>query len=409
MKISILNTYEYKGGAARSAKRLLKAFLSNNIDARMFANIKESDDRYVDTNIGNIRKGLGIVAPYLDRIIFKIYKQSGFFSSGLLGTVNVKKLLNKRNVDVVNIHWVNGGMVNLSDLKNIECPIVFTLHDSWIMTGGCHLPGTCTRHKENCGRCPQLNSSFPYDITRYLFNKKYRDISSIKRVIFVCPSKWLLHQVSNSKLLQGYRFEHIPNPIDTSVYKKHDKNYSRGVLGIDRSKFVIIIGAMSVHMDLNKGYDLFLSSLDIISKENLLVVVYGSDNCDELKKRNIDAIALGVINEDATMTLLYSLADVIVVPSRIENLSNTLIEAMSCELPAVAFDVGGNSEIIDHLQNGYLAEAYNVDDLANGIEWVRGVDNYSTIGQRARDKVVSKFDKQIIYEQYMNIFKSVTR
>lgn len=66
-----------------------------------------------------------------------------------------------------------------------------------------------------------------------------------------------------------------------------------------------------------------------------------------------------------------------IVPSRQEAFGQTASEAMACETPALAFAHTGLLDIIDNKINGYLAEPYDTDDLAHGIEWILNNPNYN--------------------------------
>ena len=66
----------------------------------------------------------------------------------------------------------------------------------------------------------------------------------------------------------------------------------------------------------------------------------------------------------------YSAADLMVVPSRQDNLPNTAVEAHACGTPVVAFHTGGLPDIVEHKRTGYLAQPFHTQDLAAGISWV---------------------------------------
>jgi glycosyltransferase involved in cell wall biosynthesis len=96
-----------------------------------------------------------------------------------------------------------------------------------------------------------------------------------------------------------------------------------------------------------------------------------------------------------------------VVPSLQENLSNAIMESLSCGMPVVGFDIGGNRDMIDHKENGYLAKPFDTKDLAQGIEWILQNENYADLRVNARKKVVENFDATIVAEKYKKLYVDI--
>ncbi len=103
---------------------------------------------------------------------------------------------------------------------------------------------------------------------------------------------------------------------------------------------------------------------------------------------------------------MYAAADVFVAPSMQENLPNTIMEALACGTPCVAFNIGGISDLIDHQQNGYLAAPYEIDDLARGIAWVLEDDGRAKwLAANGRQKVEREFELNMIARRYLNLYQ----
>ncbi len=116
---------------------------------------------------------------------------------------------------------------------------------------------------------------------------------------------------------------------------------------------------------------------------------------------------MGQLNDETSLQMLYNAVDLIVVPSIQENLSNVILESLSCGTPVIAFDIGGNSDMIEHKQNGYLAKPFDTNDLAYGIEWVLEHSDINLLRERARDKFLKEFSEDIVAERYINLYKSL--
>ena len=140
MKVLIVNTSDISGGAARAAYRLHHALLDADIDSQMLVQTKSSDDYTVIASDGKISKGMATLRPTFDTLPVRIYKKrtKTLFSPACLPSFGLAGRINALNPDVVHLHWINGGMLRIEELARIKAPIVWSLHDMWAFTGGCH-------------------------------------------------------------------------------------------------------------------------------------------------------------------------------------------------------------------------------------------------------------------------------
>jgi glycosyltransferase involved in cell wall biosynthesis len=411
MKILIVNTYDIWGGAARAAYRLHRSLLSAGIDSKMLVQTKKSDDYtvipvYGDSKIG---KAFSLIRPTLDHIPLKFYKNRIKipFSSAWFPFSKVIEKINEINPDIVHLHWVTGGMIRIEDLAKINKPIVWTLHDNWAFTGGCHIKWSCEKYTNSCGACPVLGSDKEYDLSKKVWIRKNKVFKKINMVI-VCPSKWLHDCSKKSSLLKDKRHKIIPNPIDTDLFKPIDKSISRKIWNLPQDKKLIAFGAISAISDINKGFKELSGALyKITDKKNIELVVFGSNEPKNPPDVGFKTHYLGHLHDDISLIILYNAVDVMVVPSLQENLSNTIMESLACGTPVVAFNVGGNSDMIEHLKNGYLAKPFDIDDLRNGIEWVLNTPNYDELCKNAREKVLREFDSKIVAKKYTELYKEL--
>ena len=164
---------------------------------------------------------------------------------------------------------------------------------------------------------------------------------------------------------------------------------------------------MNATSDPNKGFQYIFSALQAASLENTVLVIFGSSQPATPLHFTQHVHYLGQLHDDISLRVLYSAADVMVIPSLQENLSNAIMESLACGRPVVAFDIGGNSDMIDHKVNGYLAKPFDTDDLAKGIEWVLNAPNYQQLCDNARDKVLTHFDSQLVAKQYIALSKEI--
>lgn len=416
MKVLSICTSDVSGGAARAAYRIHEGVRSLGVDSRLFVKDKGSQD----PNVHELSEFApeNSLSKALDWCINKIknkvqharwrpYKQTKqkYFFSDLRGG-GIHGALQKIDYDILHMHWFNNRFIDIRELANIHKPIVWTLHDSWAFCGVCHLPMDCKRYESHCGACPMLGSKKEQDLAYEVFEKKsiiYRDLD----MHIVTPSRWLAKCAKRSALLGGFPITVIPNSIDTKLYRPIDWIKAKEQLGLNPNKKYLLFGAMQATTDKNKGFDLLIEALQQFKSDDAELIVYGTD--EDLSKYDIPipVHSLGYIREDEQMIRLYNAADVVIVPSRSENLSNTIMESMSCGTPVVAFAIGGNGDQIDHKQNGYLAQEMDCGDLARGIEWCLNHNKDNKLGSEARQKVLSLYSKDIVAKQYKSLYESL--
>lgn len=408
MKICHINTLPF-GGAAKVALRLHKSLLTNSFDSfLLFGGKVYSGERIIPPYSGIQKYFASSLAPYIDYLPLKFFSKKKDVEKWSISwrSLGVHKTINKNDFDLVNIHWIGNGFLGLNEFRKIKAKKVFTLHDSWAFTGGCHIPYDCTRYMSNCGRCPQLESNKNKDISSWGLKLKE---SSFKKenIIFVTPSDWLHRRAKKSKLLKDREIYTIPNGIDLDIFKPYDKNICKEILGLNKDKIVIVFSAVNNINDKLKGFHLLTKALELINNADIEILVLGSNKPSVPLNIKFPVYFLGPIYDEYTLTVAYSAADITVVPSISESLSLTSVESLACGTPVVAFEVGGIPEVIDHKLNGWLAPAFDVQSFAEGINWC--INNLSSkdIFESARKKAEEKFDINAMRLKYLDLYKSL--
>lgn len=411
MKILIVNARDLKGGAARAAYRLHRALLAQNIDSQMLVQTKISDDYTVLVESNNIKKSLNKIRPFFDSIPLRFYNKRSktLFSTSWLPFSIIVDRINAINPDIVHLHWINDGMIRIEDLLQIKAPIVWSLHDNWAFTGGCHIMWECEKYEKNCGACPRLGSSKENDLSRWIWNRKANVFPKLLNLTIIGLSRWLTDCAKKSTLLKNQKVINLPNPINTDVFKPFDKEKARELWSLPKDKKLVLFGANSATSDINKGFKELSEALHKLADKNIEFVVFGSSEPKESQNFGFKTHYVGHLHDDVSLVTLYSSMDVMIVPSLQENLSNAIMESMACATPVVAFDIGGNSDMIDHQSNGYLVNAYDTTDLANGIEWILNTPTYDKLCQNAREKVIREFDSAIVAKKYIDLYTELLK
>lgn len=410
MKILIVNTSDVQGGAARAAYRLHKSLLAQKIDSHMLVQNKSRDDFTVHaTSRTKLQKGLNKLRPMIDSIPVRTYKErtKTVFSSSWFGFSSVVDIINEINPDLVHLHWINDGMIKIEDLSRIKSPIVWSLHDMWAFTGGCHYDEECEGYKRECGNCKVLGSRQNNDLSKKVYNRKQKTFSKISNMTIIGLSNWLTECSKHSSLLSDKRHINLPNPINTDVYTPFDKVKSRELWNLPTNKILVLFGAKDAIDDPRKGFRELSKVLQEIDDEGIELVVFGSSEPETSQNFRVKTHYVGSLIDDVSLVTLYSAVDVMVVPSIQENLSNVIMESLACGTPVVGFDIGGNSDMIEHKRNGYLAVPFDTNDLGEGINWVLTSSVYDDLCRNARTKVVNTFDSVLVAKQYIELYKKV--
>ena len=409
MKILIVSMSDIQGGAARAAYRLHKSLLVQNIDSQMLVQDKSSDDFTVISEEKKIRKYFNKLRPVIESLPTRFYKNKTktLFSSSWLGFSNIVDKINEISPDVVHLHWICGGMMTIENIARIKAPIVWSLHDNWAFTGGCHVMWECEKYKEGCGACPRLGSDKEKDLSRKIFKRKQKVFNLKKDMTIVGLSKWLNQCSKSSTLLKDKKHVNLPNPIDTTIFKPFDKEKSRELWSLPKDKKLVLFGANSATSDINKGFKELSNAMRKLDYKSIEFVVFGSSEPKKSQNFGFKTHYLGHLHDDVSLVTLYSAVDVMIVPSLQENLSNVIMESLACGTPAVGFDIGGNNDMIEHQKNGYLAKAFDATDLAYGIEWVLNSENYEELCQNARGKVLREFDSVMVAKEYIEMYATI--
>jgi glycosyltransferase involved in cell wall biosynthesis len=409
MKVLLLNAWDNKGGAARAARRLLLGERQLGLDARMLVKEKTCSDDCIIGPRTRVDRFLAFLRPIFE--YYRIRRYPGWnrlsfspalFPDRLLGQVHVI------NPDIIHLHWMGDGFLRVETLPRFKQPLVWTLHDSWVFTGGCHIPFDCRRYRKSCGVCPALGSEREEDLSRKVWRRKHKAWQTLD-VTVVSPSRWLADCARSSSLLGDKRIEVIPNGLDLHRFKPIEKDFAREALSLHKNRSLILFGGVNSTSDRNKGFHLLQTALGKLAADGwgrtAELLVFGTSRVGSSLDSGLKANYLGWLHDDISISLLYAAADVFVMPSIQENLPNTILEAMACGTPCVAFRQGGVPDMVEHERNGYLAEPFEADDLARGIAWVlENEDRRRSLAIRAQQKVEGEFSLDHVAKRYATLY-----
>ena len=389
IKVLLISTSECSGGGAIAARRLMDALTQSGVRAKLMVRDKQSDATAV-VKVGNKLPKLMERIAILPRCGFSLSRlwQADIANVG----IDITSTEAFKEADVIHLHWVNQGMLSLGELSKILSSgkrIVWTLHDEWPYLGVCHYRGEC--QEEECRHCPILCGSLPYNIYKHK-QAMYRRWHPT----FVGCSQWITDEAR--KALPSERVEHINNCIPSDLFHPADMQQARKALALPQDKRLVLFCSQKV-TDERKGIAFLVEALQRLTKDNLSLIIVGKDSEQIPLPDGIGAFRFGSVGEQM-MPLLYNAADVFLTPSLQDNLPNTIAEAMSCGTPCVGFNVGGIPEMIDHMENGYVARYRDAADLAEGIRYVLS----HNLRRAAHAKAAEAYCETHIAQEYIKLY-----
>ncbi len=433
LRILSICTSDTAGGAARAAVRIQEAVQVQGVESRMFVKDKKSNRADVIALAEFVPKSK--MCRLFDWVATKVKNkiqharwrkyphQDKNYKSDLRST-RIYGALQKIDYDVLHLHWVNQRFLDLRELRKVNKPIVWTLHDSWPFCGVCHYFLDCDGYQKECGNCPQLNpsacrdecsaSSPSEDLSHTIWAKKKQYYAGLNLHI-VSPSQWLADCARKSSLFRGLDIRVIPNPIDTNIFSPAGQ-IAAGSRDLQKrfAKPFLLYGAVNAATDRIKGFANLLCALQTLEEQGYKgfeLVIFGAEDKDlpaEIHTLTIPIRNVGYVHDTDTLVSLYREAAVMVVPSLTENLSCAIMESLSCGTPVVAFAIGGNGDMIEHKVNGYLAKEEDNADLADGIRWVLDNNEDNHLGIAARKKVLRCYTPEVVGKQYKLLYKEIT-
>ena len=417
MRILIINTSERMGGPAVAAGRLMEALKNNGIKAKMLVRDKQTDQITV---VGLRRTWLHVWKFVWERLcIWKAnrFKKNHLFAVDIANTgTDITGLPEFLQADVIHLHWINQGMLSLSNIRRIlesGKPVVWTMHDMWPCTGICHYAKDCRSYEQACGHCPLLyKGGSRHDLSYRVFRQK-QALYRTAPITFVACSHWLEQQARRSALLQGEAVVSIPNPINTNLFKPHDKQEARAKCQLPGGLKLILFGSVKI-TDERKGMRYLVEACKLLLaqqpewKDKLGVVVFGQQSEQLQSLLPIRVYPMKYVHNEHELVDIYNAVDLFALPSLQENLPNMVMEAMACGVPCVGFNTGGIPEMIDHLHNGYVARYCSAEDFANGIKWILDESGYGELAEQARLKAVANYSESSVAKKYTDIYNKIT-
>ncbi len=407
MKVTLVNHSDTLGGASVVTYRLMQALCRAGVDARMLVVKRATDDNRVVLAGNAVTRKAAFIAEHLHIVAGNGFSRDNLFKISIARAgLPLHRHPYIKEADVVALNWVNQGMRSLTGVRRIAAtgkPVVWTMHDMWNMTGVCHHAGTCDGFMHNCGNCPLIKGGKDaYDMSRTTFSRKMR-LYDRTHIHFVAVSRWLASRAKDSALLRDEDISVIPNAFPVDEFPL-TPSLSRAELGLPEGKHLIVMGAARLD-DPIKGLPTAVDALNILADNgsDAIAVFYGAmRDPAALDGLRLPHISLGTISDRRRLASLYAHADAVISTSQYETLPGTLIEGMAAGCVPVTFGRGGQADIVDHLDTGYIARYGDAADFACGIGFA--LDNAAEDRDRRSAIVARRFSDATVASKYIDLF-----
>ena len=410
-----LSTLDGMSGAAIAARRLHEGLLAIGVPSQMMVAHKTTDaltvvaePAVVGDTCGKVlsRIGAHIYAAQRKRRSDVVVRPGVYFSDDRVpGIYRLGNVL--RDADLLHLHWVAGYVDYRKFFRSLSpsVPLVWTLHDMNPFTGGCHQSLGCRNFEIKCGSCVELGSTKANDASA---NSHSRKLSALAKLApnttrIVSPSRWLAAEAKASSAMGGFQIDVVPNGVDVELFCPRERTAVREALGLSKTDVIVAFVAETLASK-HKGFDLLCEALSRLEKmRDVKVLAIGASG--NVPSLGFEVIRLGRVENERFMALALSAADLFVLPTRVDNFPNVILEAMACGVPVVSFDVGGVPDQVAPGVTGLLAKPGDVVDLADAISSLLGdVKRREDMGRESRKAAVEKFSLPMQAHRYLEIY-----
>jgi len=314
--------------------------------------------------------------------------------------------------DVVHLHLIHVQFFSILLLPLISRlkPTVWTIHDSWPMTGHCVHPNECKRWLEGCGSCPDLDAPFPLikDHSRFHWYLK-KIIYNLSGIDYVVASRFMYNRAKESPLISKHNLHHIPFGINLDVFKKYDQEEAKSIFGIQKDNLVMSFRALKFGG--YKGLDIIKAILSRVlskTKKKICLLTFDQKGLLNEFKTSCNLVELGWVRDEETMANAYNASDIFLMPSQQEAFGMMAVEAMACGKPVVVFEGTALPDTIFAPEGGIAIPMGDVEAFSKKVvELIENKYLREDIGNRASEIVSEHYDFRDHARKILNLYAKV--
>ena len=387
MEVSSIShvAFSSAGGAGSVAKLLNRTLLSNKVNSELVT--------LTDGNINSISNSHPKVfaAGYFDYLAVR-KRGAGLFTT--------KRSRVRSDVDltysIAHIHWLPG-VVKLEDIFQMSKKIVFTLHDYWLVTGGCHFPNGCAQFMSDCVKCPQARSPFHAEVTRQHALKKRLLRENSASVKLTAPSRAL---ASDAETALQLPVAVIRNPIDECFFID-----AADVPGVGSQKVHIALVAADLG-DPRKGVVPFLDALKTLGESERQRLHLHFIGGHAPRYDDVESSDHGFVSNPKNIARLLDRMDATVVPSIDDNSPLVVGQALARGCYVLASNAGGTSEVLTKSKYG-RSFRINEPEIAGSVSYLLNNAEAISLNREDRRRYAEQlFSPQAVIGSYLDLYKS---
>lgn len=336
---------------------------------------------------------------YVHGILSRITDKHALYSKR--ATRKFVEWMKQYDPDVIHLHNLHGYYINIEilfyALKELNKPVVWTLHDCWAYTGHCahYSMVKCGKWISGCSYCPQKKqypTSVICDNSKENYSKKRQIFNCLDKLTIVTPSNWLAEEVKKS-FLAKYSQEVIYNGIDLDVFSPTESDF-RQKYHLENKK--IILGVANVWND-RKGLEVFEQLVNELDKSYKVVLI--GVNSRQRANINPKILCIDRTSDQRELACIYTAADIYINPSVEETMGLTTVEALACGTDVLVRNSTALPEIVE----------FDSDKILLENQWNKSVmealNKETTPIQNC--EMAKKYEKSKQYKKYISLYQKI--
>ncbi len=401
MRVLQINCVYGSGSTGKITRDIHLALLKNGIESFVcYGRGRDTEDTNVVRTASDVMSRIRRIESMIDGMPYR-------FSRWTNKKIEVE--ITRIAPDIVHLQCINGFFVDiyrlLDFLKEKRIPTILTLHAEFMHTGGCGYALECNQWEKGCKKCDRLKYGLGvigFDRVKKNFELMYDAIHGFENLTIVGVSEWISNRAKRSKIMHGFKVLTIHNGIETqSVFHPRDTQRVKEKYNLASDRFIVLSVVPNLESDLKGGRLMMELSKSMDAKQYQFVVVGAREDAKDAPE---NMIVIPYTESQDELAELYSVADVFVLGSKMDNYPTVCIEANSCGTPIVGFDVGGVSETI-YPGMGEVVPYGDIVRLESSIsEWCK---KKPAISDKVLAEVIERNSKERMAKDYMNLYRCV--
>lgn len=234
---------------------------------------------------------------------------------------------------------------------------------------------------------------------------------------YIGLSKHIISYLHNGVGIPSEKLTQIYNGVDADKFTDCEINSANSQLPEGFDDDAIIIGTVG-RMEAVKAQTILAEAFILLNhecehvKHKLRLIMIGDGGLRQQSQAKLDAAGLSkqcwLPGSRDDVPAIMNKMDVFALPSRNEGISNTILEAMACGLPVVATRVGGNPELVQDQQTGYLVPSDDPHAMMLALkQYVENPNLRERHGRAAQEEIAQHFRIEHMVDNYLSVYNSL--